>query len=251
MLTDMNTPADTITGPSTRFAGLCLMIFLIGAFLAAHPDKTRAQVPVIDERMMEHNIMQTAQQVLEGVHEDEAVAFFLQLRRKLSDYDWRDLEGVVRALEDIMRDSRGITYSDPELPAVLDASFPGYHDHADWAEHHAERVERLQATYRAVLLSMREQEQRWEESLNGLETLRRAITGSVSPDHPDGEGARQTMMELRAASRAIGQEETLLIRQALLNRSLIRNLQLADAAHRRGNEAATLERMLGVADEDD
>jgi hypothetical protein len=226
-----------------------VILLLAAVHLVANPDSVSAQVPVLDERMVEHNIVQTAQQVLEGAHEDQMVDFFLYLRTKLSYYDWRDLDGVIRALDELLADGHAITYIREDLGPLLDETFPGYHDHVDWARHHTERLGQLQATYRAVLLSLQEQEQRWNESLNGLQTLRDAITGSVSPGNSDGEGARQTMMELRAAARAIGQEENMLIRQALLNRSLARNLQLADAAHRRGNEAATLERMLGVGDD--
>lgn len=206
----------------------------------------RAQIPVIDTKMVEHNTLQTGQQILENIHEDEKIDFFIRLLLKLSSYDWRDLDGAVAGLEALMDAAEVLGYTRSDLVAVIEEVFPGYENHVNWAEHHTDRIRHIQSSYRAVLLSLQEQERRWDEGLDALGDLRLKITGTITLGHPDGEGSRQTMMEIRAAARLIGQEETMLIRQALMNRALIRNLQLSNATHWRGHQAATLERMLGV-----
>jgi hypothetical protein len=217
-------------------------------FATLAPFRADAQLPVVDDRMVSHNGVQTGQQVLESIHESQKVDVFLRLLLKVTGYDGRDLDGAVAELKAILAAADVLGYTRPDLGARIEATFPGYADRVNWAEHHAARIRGVHSSYRAVLLSLQAQQQRWHEDLDALDDLRRRITGTIRLGHPDGEGSKQTMMEVRAAARLMGQEETMMIRQALMNRALIRTLALSQAAHLRGNRAATLERMLGASE---
>ena len=227
-----------------RLAAVVLVV-LVGC-VSGQGIQARAQLPVIDEGMLQHNLMQTSQQILERTHEIEKAAFYLRLLVTSGAYEGRDLSSLAPSLAAVMEgeDVRGYTTDD--LATLIEETFPGYENRANWAEHHQRRLESLARSYQAVLLSLQWQHTSRETEVNALEKLRLEITRSITPGHPNGEGSTQTMMEIRAAARLTSQEETVLIRQALLNRALMRNLELSNAAHTRGNAAATLERMLGV-----
>jgi len=222
------------------------LLIVLAFFATLAPLRAHAQLPVVDDRMVSHNGVQTGQQVLESIHESQKVDVFLRLLLKVTGYEGRDLDGAVAELEAILAAADVLGYTRPDLEARFEATFPGYADRVNWAEHHAARLRQIHSTYRAVLLSLQEQQRRWPEDLDALEGLRRRVTGTVRLGDPDGEGSKQTMMEVRAAARLLGQEETMMIRQALLNRALMRTLALSNAAHLRGTRAATLERMLGA-----
>lgn len=240
-------PTDTPPRKNAQF-GRTVRAFLLTAFLiASHsPPTVHAQVPVVDNQMAAYNSIQTGQQIIEKDHENKKVDVLLRLLLKMTAYDGRDLDGAVAELEAILDAADVLGYTRADLASRLEETFPGYADHVDWAAHHTARIQRAHSTYRAVLLSMREQQRRWEGDLEALDALRDNATSTIQLGHPGGEGSQQTMMEVRAAARLLGQEEAMMIRHALMNRALIRNLRLANAAHLRGHRAATLERMLGV-----
>lgn len=208
----------------------------------------RAQVPVIDEGMIQHNAAQSVQQVAEGLHENDKIDYFLRLLVKLSAYDWRSFDDMVLALEDVMEAGDAMGYSRDDFVELFEETFLGYEDYANWAEHHDVRIRRVASSFEAALLSLAEQHERWEDDLGQLESLQLKVLTTISLGDPNGEGSKQTMMEIRAAARLFAQEEMMLIRQAMMNRNLIRNLSLGTAAHRRGHAAAAVERMLGTED---
>jgi hypothetical protein len=231
---------------SHSWRGLATAVVLVALSAAGAP--AAAQIPVIDDGMVSRNAAQSAQQVVEGEHEEVMIDYFLRLLLKLASYDWRDLDEAAAAVEAIMGAGDVLGYSQDDIVALFEETFPGYEDVLGWAAHHEERLRRTASSYEAILLSLREQHGRWEDDLGELGSLKLKVTATIQLGNPDGEGSKQTMMEVRAAARLFAQEETVLIRQAMMNRTLIRNLELADKANRRGHTAATIERMLGGGD---
>lgn len=230
-------------------AGLVLLSFLFGA------EVTYAQYPVHDGGMAERNQETLTRHALEQFVERHAIlGFTREMMRGLpnSEFEWRDVFELAIAVETLMSEPGVLGYTREDLGLLIEEAYPGFAPVADWATQQEGRARQVLKTHRAILLSIAEDERRWAGQQERLLRLKSRVDGVgeswgsfVTPPLPD-LAPRQKLMELRANARAFAQQEALLLREAMLGRSLLYNLQNATGPDRKARQLALTDRAIGI-----
>lgn len=231
-------------------AGLALLFFQFGAPVAY------GQYPVQDDGMMQKNQETQVRHTFEQFVERHAILDFtreMMKRLPASEFEWRDAFELAIAVETMMSETGVLGYTREDLHLLIEEAYPGFAPVADWAAQQEGRSRQVLATHRAVLLSIVEDQHRWAGQQERLLRLKSRIDGVgeswgsvVTPLLPD-VAPRQKLMELRANARAFAQQEALLLREALLGRSLLYNLQNAERPDAKAQQLALTERAIGIA----
>ena len=230
--------------------GLALLSFLFSAEVAY------GQYLVHDGGMAERNQETLTRHALEQFVERHAVLDFTrEMLRGLpaGEFEWRDAYELATLVETLMSDAGVLGYTREDLQLLIEEAYPGFRPVADWTIQQETRARQVLGTHRAVLLSIAEDQKRWAAQQGRLHRLKSRIDGAgeswgsvVTPLLPD-VAPRQKLMELRANARAFAQQEALLLREALLGRSLLYNLQNATGPDRKARQLALTEKAIGVA----
>jgi len=231
-------------------AGLALLPFLCGA------EVTYGQYPVHDGGMADRNQETLTRHALEQFVERHAILDFTrEMMRGLpaGEFEWRDAYALATLVETLMSDAGVLGYTREDLQLLIEEAYPGFRPVADWGAQQETRARQVLGTHRAVLLSLAHDQERWAAQQGRLLRLKSRIDGAgeswgsvVTPLLPD-VAPRQKLMELRANARALAQQEALLIREAMLGRSLLYNLQNATGPDAKARQLALTERAIGIA----
>ena len=232
------------------WAGLVLLSFLFGV------EVTYGQYPVHDGGMADRNQETLTRHAFEQFVERHAILDFTrEMMRGLPDskFEWRDAFELALAVEVVMSETDVLGYTRGDLRLLVEEAYPGFAPVADWAIQQEGRARQVLGTHRAILLSIAEDQRRWDAQQGRLLRLKNRIDGVgeswgsvVTPLFPD-VAPRQKLMELRANARAVAQQETLLLREALLARSLLYNLQHTTGPDAKARQLARIESAIGVA----
>jgi len=233
--------------------GLSVAFFVL---LPALPGPAHGQYPVGDDLMAERNRETLMRHAFEQLMEHYAILDFTrEMMRGLpdSEFEWRDAGELAIAVERVMSEPSVLGYTREDLHILFEEVYPGFAPVADWGVQQEGRLRQVLATHRAVLLSLAHDQQRWAAQQERLLRLRRRIEGVgrdwesfVTPFLPD-VAPRQKLMELRANAKALAQQEAVLLREALLGRSLLFTLQNAAGPDAKARRLALTERAVGIA----
>ena len=231
-------------------AGLTLFSFLLSAEVA------HGQYPVQDDGMIQKNQETIARHTFEQLVERYAILDFTrEMMKRLpnSEFEWRDAFELALAVEALMDQPDVLAYTRDDLGVLVEEAYPGFRPVADWETQQRIRARQVLETHRAVLLSLAQDQERWAAQQERLLRLKSRIDGVgeswgsvLAPILPD-VAPRQKLMELRANARAFAQQEALLLREAMLGRSLLYNLQNATGPDTKARQLALTERAVGVA----
>ncbi|PQJ26806.1 hypothetical protein BSZ35_17890 [Salinibacter sp. 10B] len=231
-------------------AGLVLLSFPFGA------EVTYGQYPVHDGGMAHQNQETLTRHAFEQFVERHAILDFTrEMMRGLPDskFEWRDAVEHALAVETVLSETDVLGYTRGDLRLLVEEAYPGFAPVADWAIQQEGRARQVIGTHRAILLSIAEDQLRWNAQQGRLLRLKNRIDGVgeswgsvVTPLLPD-VAPRQKLMELRANVRAVAQRETLLLREAMLARSLLYNLQNTTGPDAKARQLALTERAIGIA----
>lgn len=229
---------------------LALIPFLIDTQVA------RGQYPVQDDRMVQQNRETLARHTFEQFVERFAVLDFTREMMKqlpASEFEWRDAYVLATLVETVMSEADVLGYTREDLQLLIEEAYPGFRPVADWATHQEGRARQLLGTHRAVLLALAHDQEQWADQQERLLRLKARIDGAgeswgsiLAPFLPD-VAPRQRLMELRANARAFAQQEALLLREAMLGRSLLYHLQNASGPDAKARQLALTERAIGLA----
>lgn len=224
--------------------------------LLGRPGPAYGQYPVGDKLMAERNRETLMRHASEQLMEHYAILDFTrEMMRGLpdSEFEWRDAFALAVAIEALLDEPGVFGYAREGLGWLIEEAYPGFRPVADWGVQQEGRARQVLATHRAVLLSLAYDQERWAAQQERLDRLTRRIEGVgrdwgsfVTPFFPD-VAPRQKLMELRANARAFAQQEAVLLREALLGRSLLYNLQNAAGPDAKARRLALTERALGLA----
>jgi len=214
------------------------------------------QYPVHDGGMADQNQETLMRHALEQFVERHTILDFTrQMMRGLpnSEFEWRDAVELATLVEAVMSEPGVLGYTRGDLQLLIEEAYPGFRPVADWGAQQEDRARKVLGTHRAVLLSLAKDQERWAAQQERLHRLKSRIDGAgenwgsvVTPLLPD-VAPRQKLMELRANARAFAQQEALLLREAMLGRSLLYNLQNATDPDAKARQLALIERAIGVA----
>jgi hypothetical protein len=234
----------------TLLGGLALLSFPFGVVVAY------GQYPVRDGLMAERNRETLARHSFEQLVERYAILGFTQdmmERLPAGAFEWRDAFELATLVETLMSEHDVLGYTRVDLQLLIEEAYPGFRPVVDWAAQQEDRAKKVLGTHRAVLLSLAEDQERWAAQQDRLRRLKSRIDGAgeswgsfVTPLLPD-VAPRQKLMELRANARVLAQQEALLLREAMLGRSLLYNLQNATGPDAKARQLALTERAVGVA----
>lgn len=229
---------------------LALLFFLFGA------EVTYGQYPVHDGGMADRNQETLTRHTLEQFVERHAILDFTrQMMRGLpaGEVEWRDAVELAIVVETLMSETDVLGYTREDLRPLIEEAYPGFRSVADWATQQEGRARQVLGTHRAVLLSLAQDQERWAAQQERLHRLKSRIDGVgeswgsvVTPLLPD-VAPRQKLMELRANARALAQQEALFLREALLGRSLLYNLQNATGPDAKARQMSLTERAIGIS----
>ena len=230
-------------------AGLALLSILFVA-------PAYGQYPVRDGLMAERNQETLARHTFEQLVERYAILGFTQdmmERLPAGAFEWQDAFELATLVETLMEEADVLGYTRGDLQLLIEEAYPGFRPVADWAAQQEDRAKKVLGTHRAVLLSLAQDQERWAAQQQRLHRLKSRIDGVgeswggfVTPLLPE-VAPRQKLMELRANARALAQQEALLLREAMLGRSLLYNLQNATGPDAKARQLALTERAVGVA----
>jgi hypothetical protein len=206
--------------------------------------------------MVQKNQKTIAYHAFEQFVERHAILDFTrQMMKALQDtgFEWRDASELAALVETLMSEADVLGYTREDLRLLIEEAYPGFRPVADWGAQQEARARQVLGTHRAVLLSLAKDQERWDAQQDRLHRLKNRIDGVgerwgsiVTFPLPD-VAPRQKLMELRANARALAQQEALLLREAMLGRSLLYNLQNATGPDAKARELALTERAIGVA----
>lgn len=214
------------------------------------------QYPVRDGLMADRNRETLARHTFEQLVERYAILGFtedMMERLPAGAFEWRDASELAALVETLMSDADVLGYTRGDLRILIEEVYPGFGPVADWGAQQKDRARQVLGTHRAVLLSLAQDQERWDAQQDRLHRLKNRIDGVgerwgsiVTFPLPD-VAPRQKLMELRANARALAQQEALLLREAMLGRSLLYNLQNATGPDAKARQLALTERAVGVA----
>ena len=217
---------------------------------------TYGQYPVQDDAMVQKNQETLARHAFEQLVERFAILDFTREMMKhlqASEFEWRDAQELAIAVEALMSEPTVLSYTRDDIQLLFEEAYPGFRPVADWAGQQEAHARQVLGTHRAILLLLAEDQERWDAQQERLRRLKSRIDGIgkgwgsiIAPLLPD-VAPRQKLMELRANARSLAQQETLLLREAMLSRSLLYNLQNATGPDAKARELALTERAIGIA----
>lgn len=196
--------------------------------VALPPDGAHAQWTVIDPSNLAQNIQQVANSLEQINNQRRQLEYQLQALRKPGNANWRDIRGLVRELDNLMREGEALAYSIVNLDQQFRETFPGWRAASSNLELPvAQRVqaERTLATMRAALNVLSEQARQFQ---NGQATL-----ASIKAQMSDIQGTQEAL-ELQATLDAYLAEEIGLLRQTFTTQA---NLQAVYNAYLINGEA--------------
>lgn len=201
---------------------------VIGAAFA--PGRAHAQWTVIDPSNLAQNIEQVAHAAQQINNQRLQIEYQLQALRKLGNVHWRDVRGVLREVDILMRRQRAIAYSLADLERQFRETFPGWEaspDNLTFAEAQRDQAERTLGTMGAGLQVLGEHARQFEDGQATLAAIK---------DQLQGVEGTQEALELQASLDAYQAEEIGLLRQTVATQA---NLEAVYNAYRVNQDAET------------
>lgn len=213
-----------------RLRRSAILVVACALSVAFPPGGAHAQWTVIDPSNLAQNIQQVANSLEQINNQRRQLEYQLQALRKLGNANWRDIRGLVRQLDNLMREGEALAYSIVNLDQQFRETFPGWRaasSNLDLPVAQRVQAERTLATMRAALNVLSEQARQFQ---NGQATL-----ASIKSQMSDIEGTQEAL-ELQATLDAYLAEEIALLRQTFTTQA---NLQAVYNAYRINGEAET------------
>jgi P-type conjugative transfer protein TrbJ len=199
---------------------------LIG--MATAPGQVHAQWTVIDPSNLAQNIEQVRRAIEQINNQRLQIDYQLQALRKLDRVHWRDVSGVMREVDVLMRRQRAIAYSLADLDRQFRETFPGSQASPDdlaFAEAQRDQAERTLGTMGAGLQVLSEHARQIEDGQATLAAIK---------DQLRGVRGTQEALELQASLDAYVAEEIGMLRQTVATQA---NLQAVYNAYRVNQDA--------------
>jgi P-type conjugative transfer protein TrbJ len=199
----------------------------------------RAQFVVLDPANLARSVLHYARRLEQFDLQKKQYEQQIAAMRKLPNPPWRSISQTVSQLQSLMADGRALGYQLANLEAQFRATFPVTRSFRDWPTERRDQAQRTVATMETAINGAREQAHSFDEALGRIAEIKSRV-GSIEGH----EGA----LELQNTATVFGDEELVLLRQALMAQTSMQGVYYADRVNTEAQQATTIdERLTGLS----